>query len=370
MKFTLFALLVSFCSFAHAQEAPTTSALEFSTEEAQRPPKGLLPYIAFGGGYTGYDTLSSVEGSPATLKLLGSYYFENPFVVDIGYGVNNQQFIQPNSKQDTANTGGAFELAARYRWDNRWQAGVIANQLFEQGKNLSAEQGDAQFAGLQVLREFNVSSSWLGRIGARAMGLTNNTGNLVTMYLVDLQIGWNPGAYKPSVRQMSEENASPMKRDTDYSYTQEETKVEPARPVSMIQPQSAIRDIAFSSLTSTDAAIQFQTAKSTVSEKDQQKLSRLAKVLNENKELYDHIEVHGYTDASGGKSLNQRISQQRADQVRSVLRQEGLRDVKVLSQGKGATASTGNLNADRRAELVIIGVKDETKLREALSGIE
>lgn len=351
MKTLILTSLLCLTSLSYAnQETPTTSALEFSREEAERAPQGLLPFIALGGGYTGYDTLGSVEGSPATLKLLGSYYLEMPYVFDVGYGVNNQQFIQASRSQDTAMTGGAFELAARYRWDNRWQAGVIANHLFEQGRNFSAEQGDAQFAGLQVLREFNMTSSWLARVGARAMGLTNNTGSLVTMYLVDLQIGWNPGAYKPSVRQTAAQE-SPVRR-------------EPARPVAQAEPTPVLKDIAF------ESTIQFPTSRVALSPEDQDKLSKVAKALNENKDLFERVEVHGFTDATGDAAVNQRISQQRADQVRSILRRGGLRDVNVMAMGRGSAESTGNMAADRRAELIFIGVKDEAKLRDVLSEIE
>lgn len=362
MKKFLFTSIIGLTAVSYAnQEAPTTSAMELTQEEAEKAPQGMLPFLGLGGGYTGYDTLGAVEGTPATLKLLGSYYFDNPIVADIGYGVNNQQFTQASGNQDTAMTGGAFELAARYRWDNRWQAGIVANHLFEQGKNLSAEQGDAQFAGLQVLREFNMTSSWLARIGARAMGLTNNTGSLVTMYLVDLQIGWNPGAYKPSVRQTAE-SETPVQRPTE--------RFEPARPVTQMEPVSPLKDIAFSNLMATERTIQFSTARTSLSNRDEQKLSRVAKVLSENKDLFDRVEVHGFTDSSGSSSINQKISQERANQVRSILRKGGLSGTDVVAMGKGSSESTGDMESDRRAELIFIGVKDEQKLKEVLSGIE
>lgn len=362
MKKFLFTSIIGLATVSFAnQETPTTSAMELTQEEAEKAPEGMLPFLGLGGGYTGYDTLGAVEGTPATLKLLGSYYFENPFVADIGYGVNNQQFTQASGNQDTAMTGGAFEIAARYRWDNRWQAGIVANHLFEQGKNLSAEQGDAQFAGLQVLREFNMTSSWLARIGARAMGLTNNTGNLVTMYLVDLQIGWNPGAYKPSVRQTAE---TPVQRPVASE------RFEPARPITQVQPASPLKDIAFSNLMASAGTIQFSTARASISNKDEQKLSRVAKVLSENKDLFDRVEVYGFTDSSGSSTINQKISQERANQVRSILRKGGLSGTDVVAVGKGSSESTGNMAEDRRAELIFIGVKDEQKLREALSQVE
>lgn len=362
-KLTLIALM-SFISIAHANQSPsTTSALELSREEAEKAPEGLVPFLAAGGGYTGYENVNSTEGTPATLKLLGSYYFEAPAVIDLGYGVNNQQFTQASGNQDTASTSGALEFAARYRWDSRWQAGVVANQFYEQGRLFSADQGDAHFVGLQVLREFNITPSWLARIGARAMSLTNNTDGLVAMYLVDLQIGWNPGAYKPSVRQTAAQEENPMRREPA-------TPPAPARPVAAMEPTPALKDVAFSSLMSDSGTIQFGSARYALSNKDQQKLSRVAKALNENKDLFDKVEIHGYADASGSPIRNQRLSQQRADQVRSIFRRNGLSSSSVVAKGMGSVESTGTSASDRRAEIVFIGVKDEAKLREVLSKVE
>lgn len=377
MKTIILIALLSVGSLAQAnQQMPTTTALEFAREEAERAPEGLVPFLALGGGYTGYENVGAAEGTPASLKLLGSYYFPaTHFVADLGYGANNQQFTQSRETTlDTSKSGGVLEFAARYRWDNRWQAGIVANQLYEQGAALSADQGDAHFVGLQVLREFNMTPSWLARLGARAMSLTNNTDGLVAMYLVDLQIGWNPGAYRPSVRQTAAQE-NPVQRAPQAQNVTEVTDepqgaVEPARPVAEVEPASALRSVAFSSLISTGGDIQFNTARASVSAEDQQKLSRVARVLSENKDLYDKVEIRGYADASGSAAANQRISQQRADSVRNIMRRNGLRSSDVVAKGMGSAESTGVQASDRRAELVFTGVKDEAKLREVLSQIE
>lgn len=368
MKTLILTMLVLLGSIANANQDATTSTMEFGREEAEKRPEGLLPFIGVAGGYTGYDLSGDVEGTPATLKLLGSFYLSGPYVFDLGYGVNNQQFSQvTRTNLDTSKTGGALEFAARYRWESRWQAGIIANQLYEQGKNLGADQGDAHFVGLQALREFNISSSWLGRIGARAMALTNNaSGSIgtVAMYLVDLQIGWNPGAYKPTVRQAAQ--ASPVEAETP---TQMQTP--PARPVAEARPEPILRDVTYSSLMAGEGAfIQFKPSQFAVTGQGERKISRLAQALNDNKDLYDRVEIHGYTDPSGSSVINQRLSEQRANEVRTLLEKHGLRDVDVVAIGQGSADSTGIKEKDRRAELVFVGVKDEEKLREALSTIK
>lgn len=377
MKTLILTMLLLLGSLTHANQDATTSAMEFGREEAEKRPEGVLPFIGIGGGYTGYDTAGAVEGTPATLKLLGSFYLPAaPLVFDLGYGVNNQQFSQTDETDlNTAVTGGALEFAARYRWDNRWQAGIVANQLYEQGSNFTAAQGDAHFVGLQALREFNISASWLGRIGARAMALTNNTEGLVNMYLIDLQIGWNPGAYKPTARQTASANpveetqtsaADTEMQDMDQSQAQMQA---PSRPVAQATPEPILKDVTYSSLAGAGALVQFNSSQVAVRDQDEQKISRLAEALADNSDLFDRVEVHGYTDASGSPEINQQISEQRANEVRSLLRKHGLRDVDVVAMGKGSANSTGISAKDRRAELVFVGVKDEDKLRDALSKV-
>lgn len=366
MKKLILATLLCAATTATANQDTTTSALEFSREETAVRPQGLLPFIAIGGGYTGYENVGSVEGTPSTLKLLGSYYFDAPMVMDLGFGVNNQQFSQSvGTTNETAITDGSLELAFRYRWD-RWQAGVVGNQLYKQGPNYSADQADAHFVGLQALRDFNMTPSWIARVGARAQTLTNNTDGNIMMYMIDLQLGWNPSAYRPSVSQNPVATEETLAA-TDEEMMIEETAAAPARPVAEVRPEPALRDVSYAALAG-GTAIGFQTARASISAQDQQKLTQISQVLADNSDLYDRVEIHGYTDSTGSQTINQRISQQRADSVRSIMQKNGVQD--VVAVGKGSSESTGSLASDRRAELVFIGVKDEAKLQEALSQVQ
>lgn len=343
------------------QDSATTSALEFSREETEMAPRGVLPFLGLGGGYTGYENVSEAEGTPATIKLLGSWYLESPWVFDLGYGVNNQQFSQASGNQDTAITDGALEFAARYRTENRWQFGVVADQLYNQGINYSADQADAHFVGLQLLKEFNMTPSWLARLGVRAQSLTNNTDGLVNMYLIDLQIGWNPGAYKPSV---SSAAAETVVEDEVGVYE----VAEPARPVAAVDTQSPLNEISMATIAGAGSAITFGSSQYAIRGADQRKLSQVARVLSENPGLVEKVEVRGFADATGTSEINQRVSQARADSVKSILERNGVTNVEAV--GMGATDTTGIKSRDRRAELVFIGVKDEEALRRALSTIQ
>lgn len=367
MKTIILTALLSVGLTAQAnQDSATTSALEFSKEETQMAPRGVLPFIGLGGGYTGYETNGATEGTPSTIKLLGSWYLESPWVMDLGYGVNNQQFSQSTgTSNETAITDGALEFAARWVSDNRWQFGVVGNQLYNQGENYTANQADAHFVGLQLLKEFNMSPSWLARLGVRAQALTNNTEQQVGMYMVDLQIGWNPGAYKPSVRSTAAAEPTVMEEvQEDITYQE---RVEPARPVAAVEAGSALKDVNMNMIAGAGSAIQFRSSQYAISGADNRKLQQVAKVLNENPDLVERVEIHGYADATGTEEVNQRISQARADSVKNILERNGFTNVEAV--GKGATDSTGIRSQDRRAELVFVGVKDEEALKRALSTI-
>lgn len=362
MKKLILASLLCVGSLAQAQDqSATASTLQFSREAVETNPQGLIPFIGAGGGYTGYDGSGNgaTEGTPGTLKLLGSYYFESPWVADIGYGFNSQSFTQSSAKDSEINNG-AFELAARYRTDSRWQMGVVADQFFDQGANYGADQADAQFVGLQVLKEFNLAPAWLTRLGVRAMALTNNTGSDTYMYLVDLQIGWNPHAYKTSAKSAQAETMKP-----ESEMAEQRT---PTAPIADTTP--VLRDVAYSSL-ATAGAIEFSSGKYSVSKADQKKLSKVAKVLNQHSDLLERVEVVGYTDSTGSAKTNERLSKARAEQVKSILQRNGLKNVPVTAVGKGATEATGgSMKADRRTDLVFVGVKDEDALRNALASIQ
>lgn len=364
MKTLILTILLAAGLSAQAnQDSDSTSAAEFSKEETETAPRGLLPFIGLGGGYTGYDNDEGAlaEGTPFTLKLLGSWYLESPWVIDLGYGVNYQQFSDAPEDQDDAIADGALEFATRYNFDSRWQFGIVANQMFNQGVNYSADQADAQFVGLQLLKEFNMTPSWLARFGVRAETLTNNsTDGMINMYLVDLQFGWNPGAYKPSVKS----TASTQTVEGEVA----DQRIEPARPVAAVETSSALNSVNMAMIAGAGSAIQFRSSQYALSGADQRKISQVAKVLNENPDLVERVEIHGYADASGSDETNQRISQARADSVKSILERNGVSNVEAV--GKGATDTTGIKSQDRRAELIFVGVKDEEALRRALSTIQ
>ena len=74
-----------------------------------------------------------------------------------------------------------------------------------------------------------------------------------------------------------------------------------------------------------------------------------------------NIQVGGYTDNVGSDSMNQRLSENRADSVRTYLVQEGVGASSVTAKGFGNTFPTASNDSssgrqqNRRVELLVSG---------------
>lgn len=104
--------------------------------------------------------------------------------------------------------------------------------------------------------------------------------------------------------------------------------------------------------------IVFDTDKATLHQDARMALAKLSGIL-----LVFHratVAVGGYTDATGAADHNKKLSQQRADAVRSLLVEEGVAEERVTAKGFGdASPVADNSSAEgraqnRRVELVII----------------
>lgn len=103
----------------------------------------------------------------------------------------------------------------------------------------------------------------------------------------------------------------------------------------------------------------FDTGKSTLKPGAKVRLAKVAGIILAYPDL--KLEVDGYTDRVGGEEYNQRLSERRADAVRSFLISQGVLDNNVTSRGFGKsdpiasneTAAGRQLN--RRVEMVVSG---------------
>lgn len=316
-------------------------------------------YLGLGAGYTAADKLDNTEGVPTSLKILGSYALPSKVAVfDLGLGFSNQQF-RDNSALESAATGTALEAAARYQWANRWQAGVVVNDLLNQGKYYEARQADAHFAGLQVLKELDINQSFTARLGARALTETNPIARAVNMFLVDVQIGWGASS-QPQVK-AQEITAAPV--------------VAPATVQAATQDQAQLtlllnKRFGQTSKLAGNAPATFKLAKHNITPADKNYLNQLASQLKTHSHLYSSIVIRGYADKSGKEELNNELSKKRADAVAQLLQQKVGSSVKIETVGMGSAHSQAKVAKDRRVEIEFIGVKNQAELKKALENIK
>lgn len=81
-------------------------------------------------------------------------------------------------------------------------------------------------------------------------------------------------------------------------------------------------------------------------------LSRVARVLNRYPETL--IRVEGHTDATGPEIYNQKLSQRRADAVKTALVSEGVRAERIETIGFGESRPVSSDNAENRRVNIVI----------------
>ncbi len=103
----------------------------------------------------------------------------------------------------------------------------------------------------------------------------------------------------------------------------------------------------------------FNVSSSSLSEKSYEVLDSIVKVLKEyNKTI---IEVSGHTDNTGSKVTNDRLSQERANEVYDYLVGNGVKKERMSSIGVGSNkpiasnSTTEGRGLNRRVEIIIIG---------------
>ena len=121
-----------------------------------------------------------------------------------------------------------------------------------------------------------------------------------------------------------------------------------------------VKEDARGTIITLSGAVLFKTNEATLLPIAQSQLRRVAEALNQ----YDEgrkIVVAGHTDSVGSDSVNQRLSQSRADSVRLFLVQSGVKSERISAIGKGETepiaenrSPEGRAN-NRRVEIIVEG---------------
>ena len=103
----------------------------------------------------------------------------------------------------------------------------------------------------------------------------------------------------------------------------------------------------------------FDTGKSDLKPSARERLAKVAGILIAYPDI--HVEIDGYTDSTGSLEFNERLSQQRAEAVRSYLSSQGVNSSTITTQGFGPSqpiasndTATGR-QQNRRVEMVVSG---------------
>jgi outer membrane protein OmpA-like peptidoglycan-associated protein len=108
--------------------------------------------------------------------------------------------------------------------------------------------------------------------------------------------------------------------------------------------------------------VQFASGKATILPASAATLDEAARVMIEHPEI-TKVEVEGHTDSTGGKAMNQKLSQKRAEAVRAGLVQRGVSAGRIEAKGYGETRPIApndtplGREANRRVEISIVEIQ-------------
>jgi outer membrane protein OmpA-like peptidoglycan-associated protein len=114
-------------------------------------------------------------------------------------------------------------------------------------------------------------------------------------------------------------------------------------------------------------SVEFETNSATLKPEAEKTLDTLSEALDSAELKPCCFQIQGYTDSTGGRRLNQRLSQARAESVTKYLAQRGIDQQRMMSKGFGparpiATNATPQGRAkNRRVQVVNLGYGTEAE---------
>jgi len=102
--------------------------------------------------------------------------------------------------------------------------------------------------------------------------------------------------------------------------------------------------------------VTFERGSSKLSAQGREFLDRLAAALSKNRDLLASLTIEGHTDATGGRTINKKISKDRADAVSAYLKTKfNISNVSAVGKGSDSLKDPENPNSgvNRRIEFVV-----------------
>lgn len=349
--FCLFLMIASITVFAEEVNFLTLQP-EIQRGDIKNP-QGLWPLIGVGLG-TMNSTNTRTGGVPSHLKILGSYYFdEAPVVVDGGLGMHNEFVTQRGTGSDTIQSL-YTEVAGRYILTNRWQLGAIWNTLVDNPHRYQSNSDNlASFVGAQALKEFTWNDEYLVRVGGRATTSVGFAGGSVNNLMAELEVSFGPGPKSSTV--VVQPPPEPVVR---------------AEPIAPHLDTQAVRTFNLD-----PRLAHFDTNSTKLVKSSQGYVNRLARVLADNHQLFDHVEVIGHADQRGTNPYNDKLSRRRAKSISDRLVAAGVKagQIRVEARGKRELLSRSMkpsaLQLNRRVQLEFQGVKNQEALKNVIDSV-
>lgn len=192
--------------------------------------------------------------------------------------------------------------------------GKVADELL----NVSAENyARARFSGAQIVMGTRMSdglpSNWAVRVLAGIEALSNLSDGAVIVEPTTMSVRGNTGDQEASA-QISRLLIDKLGEAADFSV--DVTYIERLDPIAALpSPEECIERI---TLISSERKITFEPSSATIDSSATGVVDDIAEVLRACSDL--RIQIAGYTDSQGRESMNQQLSQQRAQAVLTALR--------------------------------------------------
>jgi outer membrane protein OmpA-like peptidoglycan-associated protein len=334
-----------------AFESSTTLSLKPEIQRGDlQNPQGLWPLVGAGLGVMDHNDQIRTGGTLTHVKLMGSYYFDNqPWVADAGIGLHNEFLSQGGTGSDTIQSL-YTELSARYKLSDKWQLGAIWNTLVDNPDRYRSNTNNlASFIGVQALKEFVWSDTYLVRAGGRIMTDVGIGGETIDTAMAELQVSFGPGAQK-----VAEEKPAPA-----------------PVPVAPHLARHAVQTFDFDD----PGPVHFETDSTKLVPSSSAYLRRLSRALADNRHLFDRVSVIGHADQRGTDKYNLKLSRRRAQTIRNVLATSGLNVSQIYSEGRGESEllsrsmASPSLQRNRRVQLEFHGVKNNQALKNVVDSV-
>ena len=376
---TVVSLIASIAMAQDESQATRMAAPKPSTMNVNDP-VGWFPFIGLAGGYMSSDDTLLTEGTPGDLKILGSYFSQGRHsVFDLGAGFMADSFSQKSDTQNNFISGGLAEMAWRYNATNRWQFGPIVDAYIGGGDRFSSTDPTwTSFGGLQLLKEFPVRGSNMFRVGLKALTDLSIPGATINTVSLDLQWGFGSEQKAPEIGEAdtgAQRNVAA--EDTMRSDMSAEEATAAATGAGLVNSRRVIEaDPANNAIIlRNDARMQFDTGRTKLQGSNADFVEKLGNTLSSRSDLFDKVEVIGFADQTGGKTVNMKVSRARAVEAAKKLEAGGLSASKISRSWKGSenplykSLLPEDMQQNRRVDLKFHGVKDQQALQDLLNNL-